>query len=320
MERGLVDDDETLSTTDRAGAGRQGDDRIAGRQVDAQSLDALLGPVVVKELVAAGRCEVERLGEVAARRDELARHVHGLVAYYELTDVTDQGYADAKVSDEAAARAAQDSALASRISTTESTLNGQSARITEQATTIADHTGKLGAYWRVGADAGDNRVNLTVWADANRGGGVNIGGDLRVDGSIILTGTIYTNALVSNAVTASTVAQYADRYMTETQWDTERLSLWSTGGRLRVDMQFDAYASVSGGGQLQAQLFRVVDGNVSPAGRLIQAGQTQQPYGLWVVEDQRAGLVSYFVRFNRTSNSGGHQINSPQISIQEFKR
>lgn len=71
----------------------------------------------------------------------------GLVSYYELTDVTDLRYADAKVSDEAAARASQDSALASRSSALESRAGSLESRVSTSEGTLADVKNKVATAW-----------------------------------------------------------------------------------------------------------------------------------------------------------------------------
>jgi len=71
---------------------------------------------------------------------------------------------------EIAAQKVQDSNLVARVSTTESaisTLNGRAA-----------------AYWQVQAVAGNNRAQMSVRADANGGGGVDIVGDVNFAGNL----------------------------------------------------------------------------------------------------------------------------------------
>ena len=75
VERCLVDDDLALLAAQRAGFGGERDDRIAGRKVDPERLDAFLGPIVVENFGRGGRGPVERLGESRAVVDELARHI-----------------------------------------------------------------------------------------------------------------------------------------------------------------------------------------------------------------------------------------------------
>ncbi|MGO1303539.1 MAG: coiled-coil domain-containing protein, partial [Sphingomonas parapaucimobilis] len=151
----------------------------------------------------------------------------GIVSYYELTDVTDQRYADAKVADEAAARSGADSALSSRTSTVEAQLRGDqdstiAARIRDEAaaragadsalagrtstvearagdleaktgiiqTAVTDTTKKLeSARLEFSAVTSGGRAALVLRSDKNSGAGVDLIGDLRVSGDVVVDGT-----------------------------------------------------------------------------------------------------------------------------------
>lgn len=93
------------------------------------------------------------------------------------------GTVDARVTSTISAQATVNAATASSLSSLSASFGGLSATVTTQAAVTADHTGKLSAYWTVSAVAG-GRAQLSVYADANGGGGVDIGGDLRVFGKI----------------------------------------------------------------------------------------------------------------------------------------
>jgi hypothetical protein len=97
---------------------------------------------------------------------------------------------NASITAEATARASGDAALASDLQTTKSTVNGLSATVTTQTATLATLGGKLGAYWKTMAVAGNNRAQLAVFADANGGAGVDIIGDVSIAGSLVVDGTI----------------------------------------------------------------------------------------------------------------------------------
>lgn len=85
------------------------------------------------------------------------------------------------------------------------TLGGQ---VTEQAGVLLEHSGKLTSYWQVEAIAG-GRAQLRVYSDSNGGGGVDIVGDLRVDGNVLISGTVTTNALLDGAVATDKIASNA---------------------------------------------------------------------------------------------------------------
>ncbi|MDH2134937.1 hypothetical protein N5J77_27780 [Sphingobium yanoikuyae] len=77
------------------------------------------------------------------------------------------------------------------LNTNVSTLNSS---VNVQQTAINNLNGKTAAYWQVNAVAG-GRAQLTVYADSNGGGGVDIVGDLRVTGNALITGTVNPEAL-----------------------------------------------------------------------------------------------------------------------------
>ncbi|WP_139809991.1 hypothetical protein [Sphingomonas azotifigens] len=90
----------------------------------------------------------------------------------------------ARISNEETARANQDAAIANRTSTVEAQLSGAQAsqlgsRITTTESAIAGLNGRTAAYWQVQAIAGNNRAQVTLWADANAGAGADIVGDVR---------------------------------------------------------------------------------------------------------------------------------------------
>jgi hypothetical protein len=72
-----------------------------------------------------------------------------------------------------------------------STLNSS---VNVQQTAINNLNGKTAAYWQVNAVSG-GRAQLTVFADSNGGGGVDIQGDIRISGNAMIGGTINPEAL-----------------------------------------------------------------------------------------------------------------------------
>lgn len=93
-----------------------------------------------------------------------------------------------RIVNEETARASQDAALANRTATVEAQLNGTQgsplgARITTTESAIAGLNGRTSAYWQVLAVAGGNRAQVSLWADANSGAGVDIVSDVRITGS-----------------------------------------------------------------------------------------------------------------------------------------
>lgn len=86
------------------------------------------------------------------------------------------------------------STLTSQYASLNSTVGTLNSSVTTQQTAINNLQGRTTAYWQVTAVAG-GRAQMTVYADANGGGGVDIVGDLRVHGNAMITGTINPEAL-----------------------------------------------------------------------------------------------------------------------------
>lgn len=86
------------------------------------------------------------------------------------------------------------SSLSSSYASLSTTVSSLNSSVSTQQTAITDMQGRTSAYWKVEAVAG-GRAQLKVYADANGGGGVDIGGDLRVNGNVMVTGSINPEAL-----------------------------------------------------------------------------------------------------------------------------
>lgn len=89
-----------------------------------------------------------------------------------------------------------------------SDLDALGGQVIEQAGVLLEHSGKLTSYWQVEAIAG-GRAQLRVYSESNGGGGVDIVGDLRVDGNVLISGTVTTNALLDGAVATDKIASNA---------------------------------------------------------------------------------------------------------------
>lgn len=86
------------------------------------------------------------------------------------------------------------SGLNGQFASLSSTVSSLSSSVSTQQSAITDLQGRTSAYWQVTAVAG-GRAQLTVFADANGGGGVDILGDLRVTGNALISGTVNPEAL-----------------------------------------------------------------------------------------------------------------------------
>lgn len=87
------------------------------------------------------------------------------------------------------------SSVATRTSTLESRAGNLESSVTTTQAAVSNLNGRTAAFWKVGAVAGDGRASLSVYADANGGGGVDIGGDVRISGSAIIDGTLAASKL-----------------------------------------------------------------------------------------------------------------------------
>lgn len=99
---------------------------------------------------------------------------------------TDAAAALARITTEESVRAGETSALANSISTTNSRVGGVEARTTIAESSIADLNGKTASRIKLESVAGSGRAQLSIWADANGGGGVDIVGDTTFKGRILI--------------------------------------------------------------------------------------------------------------------------------------
>lgn len=98
----------------------------------------------------------------------------------------------ARLRTEETTRASETNSLASRTSTLETSSGNLSSRVSTTESAISGLNGKTAAYWQVQTVAGNGRAQMTVHADANGGGGVDIVGDVRITGSAGGATTIIT--------------------------------------------------------------------------------------------------------------------------------
>lgn len=85
-----------------------------------------------------------------------------------------------------------------------------SATVNQQAGVIADRlTGTAAAYIRQEAIAGNGRAQLSIWANGNGGGGVDIVGDVGIHGNLLVLGSVTGSRLVDLGVDTSKIAANA---------------------------------------------------------------------------------------------------------------
>lgn len=91
---------------------------------------------------------------------------------------------DARIATEESVRATAVQSVANRTASLESRAGGVEARVGTTESAISNLNGRAAAYWQVQAVAGSNRAQITVRADANGGGGVDIVGDVNFSGNL----------------------------------------------------------------------------------------------------------------------------------------
>lgn len=123
-----------------------------------------------------------RMGETGA----LASLITTLTA----SVATDIGTLTSNIELEATARAGGDSANAELIATLDSTVGELSAEVIIHASTLVTLEGYAEARLELVTVAGSGRAQLTLHADANGGGGVDIVGDVSIDGDLMVTGSV----------------------------------------------------------------------------------------------------------------------------------
>ena len=123
------------------------------------------------------------------------------------------------------------STLVSNASTALSTANSAASGVTSlngRVTTTESNITTLQGYaetrWTVSAVDGAGRAQLSVHADANGGGGVDIVGDVGISGNLIVSGTVTTTKIASGAVTAPILGSGA----------AQRAMFWSTTSDLAI--------------------------------------------------------------------------------------
>lgn len=156
--------------------------------------------------------------------------------------------------------------------------------VTTQAAAIVDLEGRTEAFWQVEAVAG-GRAQLRVYADANGGGGVDIVGDVQIDGDLLVTGSVNTNQLAANAASAGTTVYNAGSVALTTSWqDAAEVTLTMIGGAAKID--FATYIAGQGVSAGTNVLFRILrNGTEIRTGTLMLFPGEQTVYGGTVGEN-----------------------------------
>jgi hypothetical protein len=214
-------------------------------------------------------------------------------------------------------------AVAQSVSDLRSAYNGTAATVSQQAGTLADVKGRTAAYWRTTAVAGNNRAQITISADANAGAGVDIIGDVSISGDLLVAGSVITDRIAVNGVTNTVaIAGMSGGVSPEDTGETGRVSITSTGGTMKVDVQADG-TRTAGSGNMRAQLFAAYNGTELALSREVAftPSNTAVPVGFFQIIQFPAGTaVQFFLRFFVTTTNTTWTYTSAAIAVTEFKR
>jgi hypothetical protein len=231
----------------------------------------------------------------------------------------------ARIEDRATAIAnAKAGAVAQTVSQLRAEYNNTAAAVATTAGAIASLQGRTAAYWRTTAVAGNNRAQITISADANAGAGVDIIGDVSISGNLLVSGSVVTDRIALNGVT-NTVAIAGMSGGGVSAGDTGesgRLTITSTGGTMKVDVQSDG-TRTAGSGTMRAQLFAAYNGTEIALSREVafSPSNTAVPIGFFQIIGFPVGtVVQFFLRFFVTTDNTTWNYTSAAIAVTEFKR
>lgn len=158
------------------------------------------------------------------------------------------------------------------------------ATVTTQAGAIVDLEGRTEAFWEVTAVAG-GRAQVRVFADANGGGGVDIVGDTKISGNLLVTGSVTYGELAANSASNGGVAYNAGSVSLTTSWqDAAEVTITTIGGACKID--FSSYVvgqGVGSGTNVNWRLLR--NGAEIKSGTLMLFPGEQTVYGGTVGEN-----------------------------------
>lgn len=216
-----------------------------------------------------------------------------------------------------------------------------SATVSTQATAIALLNGYTEARWVTTAVAGTGRAQLEIYADANGGGGVDIIGDVKIDGDLLVTGSVTSSELGSNAASNGTVVYNAGSVTLSTSWqDAAEVTLSMIGGAAKID--FAAYVAGQGENSGTNVLWRLLrNGTEIRSGTLLLFPGEQTVYGgtvgvnpypvytpiagmfpaFHVDTSGATGSVNYKVQLKlNTADTTFSSFAERQMSVTEFRR
>lgn len=160
-----------------------------------------------------------------------------------------------------------------------------SATVSTHSSAIALLNGYTEARWVTTAVAGSGRAQLAIFANANGGGGVDIVGDVKIDGDLLVTGSVSSSELAANSASLSGFDTDATGFALTTSWqDAAEVTLSMIGGVAKID--FGAFVGGKGessGSLVQWRLLR--NGTEIKSGTLCLLPGEQTVYGGTVGEN-----------------------------------
>lgn len=225
-----------------------------------------------------------------------------------------------------AALAATDSAAAQTVTNLTARVGNTEASVSQQAGAIVGLNNRTSAYVKTIAVAGNNRAQLTLYADANGGAGVDIVGDVGINGSLVVTGTITTPKIADQAVTQSVAINGGFTSVSNGQTDVAAtLTATASGaGIIRLDVQFGSRINPQGtSGTARAFVRRTQGGavvSVGPSYINLDLNTSTLPQSFWFLDGPAAGAVQYELVVSTDSGNRIFVVTGVQMVFTEFKK
>ncbi|KQM86887.1 hypothetical protein ASE70_17410 [Sphingomonas sp. Leaf22] len=226
----------------------------------------------------------------------------------------------ARIEDRATAIAdAKSGAVAQTVQTLRSEYNQTKADLTVVAGVASDAYGRSRAFLRQEAVAGNNRAQISIYADSNSGAGVEIVGDVLISGNLLVTGTVNTQQLAEGSVSGSFALSGPDVRINPGGEVT------SVGGNVRTSstsavriewkmLSVHLLDAGQGSDNCYANIVRIINGGetIVLAYALSRGGFNTD----WVIDFPPEGVARYELRFRDYQGSGGsYYWNMSQIQI-----
>ncbi len=241
----------------------------------------------------------------------------------------------ARIAVEEQARVDATGALATRTTNLETRAGGAEARLTVTESVASDAYGRSRAFLKQEAVAGDGYAMISLWADSNGGGGVEIIGNVRIRGNLIVDGTINAASKVQDATlgtskiieNSTSNVSYAQFGQFQLQVDEVNVDLGVTintvGGAVKVEVTFDSLRSGNTTRKMRASVWRSYNGQETLISPYFQGASLSDtpPVCFFALDRPPAANMRYYIRFESYgSGSGTWTIGSIQICVTELRR